>query len=191
MAACWTCRGDVHLVMKVYGVIAEDTCAVCCDIPEQVWVAAPCGHVICGNCARTWAAHQRVFVRVPGGAVHAPAPAAPVPEYAAEPMLPPPWVLAPAAAPAMPLPFAMPLPLPALVPAIGEAFQFDGRPVLWVHLWRFGTNIVLVWADTGRLCQAGDHVVRPAGFAGWLVRWHEAGNAANRKWFLDAEVHEV
>ena len=187
MAACWTCRGDVELVMKVYGVIAEEPCAVCYDMPQEVCVAAPCGHIICGSCARTWAAHQRVFVRVPGGAVHAPA--APVPEYAAEPMVPPPWVLAPDVAPAMPLPFAMPLPV--LVPAMGQVFQFEGRPVMWARLWRFGDNIVLLWAVTGRLCQAGDHVVRPAGFAGWLVKWHEAGERPDWKWVLEAEVHDV
>ena len=188
-AACWTCRSAVQFVMPVYGVVAEEPCAVCYDVPDQVCVAAPCGHVICGSCARTWAAHQHVFVRVPGGAAHAPAPAAPAPEDAADPMAPPPWVLAPEPAPAMPVPFA--LPMPALVPALGQVFQFEGRPVVWVTLWRFGDNIVLVWADTGRLCQAGDHVVRPAGFVGWTVRWHDAGITANRKCFLDAEVHEV
>ena len=80
---------------------------------------------------------------------------------------------------------------PPRAPTLGEAFLFTGRLVSWVRLYRFGSKIVLVWADSGLLCQGGDHVVRPTGIAGYLVKYHVAGERANRKWFLEAEVHDV
>ena len=80
---------------------------------------------------------------------------------------------------------------PPGAPALGEAFLFTGRLVSWVRLWRFGTKIILVWADSGLLCKGGDHVVRPTGMAGYVVKYHESSERANRKWYLEAEVHEV
>ena len=58
-------------------------------------------------------------------------------------------------------------------------------------LYRFDPKIVLVWADSGLLCQGGDHVVRPTGMAGYVVEYHMAGERANRKWFLDPQVYDV
>ena len=114
----------------------------------------------------------------------------PVP-YAAEPMLPPPWVLPPPWAAAAPPPAVEPTMPPPGAPTLGEAFLFTGRLVSWVRLWRFGTKIILVWADSGRLCKGGDHVVRPTGIDGFVVKWHVAVETANRKWVLEAEVHDV
>ena len=221
-APCWKCRAGISVIFQVYDVSPTGPCPICMDNEDpQVCVAAPCGHHICGSCARHWATRQNVYISVPAApASRAPPAVAVDPEaeqvaeqeaeqvaeqeaeqvaeqladpepHAADPMMPPPWVLDPSASPAIPLPFAMVLPLPVRVPAMGEAFLFEGRLVAWVMLWRFGTNIVLVWADTGLLCQGGDHVVRPTGIAGWLVKWHPAGERANRKWFLQAEVHDV
>mgnify|MGYP002631301861 CR=1 FL=1 len=206
--ACWTCRSFVQMVMQVYGVVAEDDCCpICLQSSPQLCVAVPCGHHICVDCSQQWASRLATFVKVPGG------PAAPGPAAAAAPAtlvggqtVPPPWSVAPpqvvpavfAAAPVLPAQMAHPEPPtaepampPPRVPALGEAFLFTGRLVSWVTLWRFGSNIVLVWADSGLLCKGGDHVVRPAGIPGWRVEWHDASERDNRKWMLHAEVYDV
>ena len=196
---CWKCRTPIVAVMLVYDVAPTNACPICMDDEDpQVCVSAPCGHHICGSCARNWAARQEIYIPVP--AAPAPGPAAATFRSAAAAFLdgegsgvtPPPWHVAPPldgeGSGVTPPPWHV---APPLIPAIGEVFQFQGRPVLWAQLWRFGTKIVLVWADTGLLCQGGDHVVRPTGIAGWLVKWHPAGERANRKWFLQAEVHDV
>ena len=114
---------------------------------------------------------------------------APMPFASAPPPLlepePLPWA---AAAPPLAVEPTMP---PPRAPTLGEAFLFTGRLVSWVRLYRFGTQIVLVWADSGRLCKGGDHVVRPTGIDGFVVKWHVAVETANRKWVLEAEVHDV
>ena len=181
--------------MQVYGVVAEDdACPICYEVPEQLCVAVPCGHHVCGSCARQWASRLPRHVRVPEG----PAVEAVVGSSSGggdgggggQTVLPP-WPVtepAPVAPPhAMP---AAPAAAPSL-PAIGGVFEFHGRPVLWVRLWRFGTCIVLVHADTGRLCQDGSWVDPPAAVPDCLVVWHDATQRANRKWTLLAEVHDV
>ena len=179
---CWTCRTHITAVMRVYGMAPTHACPLCMDDEDpQVCVAVPCGHHICGSCARHWADRQAIHIPVPGTNAAAPRP---VP-YAAEPMLPPPWAAAappPAVEPTMPPPRA---------PTLGEAFRFTGRLVLWTRLYRFDPKIVLVWADSGLLCQGGDHVVRPAGMAGYVVEYHRAAERANRKWFLEPQVYDV
>ena len=183
-AACWTCRSVVEQVIAVYVLVAEDdSCPICLQSSPQLCVAVPCGHHICGDCSRDWARRQANFVKVPGGPV-APGPAMAVAPVGAQ-VMPPPWPVAPPQVrPAAPA--AAPL-----LPAIGLVFEFHGRPVLWVQLWRFGTSIVLVYQDTGRLCQDGSYSDPPAAVPGWLVKWHKAGLTANRKWVTSAEVHDV
>ena len=80
---------------------------------------------------------------------------------------------------------------PPRAPTLGEAFRFTGRLVLWTRLYRFDNQIVLVWADSGLLCQGGDHVVRPAGIAGYVVVYHMANETTNRKWICEPQVYDV
>ena len=219
------------------------------DDDPQVCVAVPCGHHICGRCARGWAARQPIDIPVPAAPANRARPEA-MPEAAQPPpwhanavppppddepteaeqeamqaaAQPPPWhanavppppddepteaeqeAMQAAAqaeqeamqAAAQPAPWdvappadELPMP-PPWAPALGEAFLFAGRLVHWAQLWRFGSNIVLVWSDSGRLCREGNHDERPTGIAGWRVGWHTAVNTSNSKWLLVVEVHDV
>ena len=207
-AFCWTCRSVVDLIIQVYNLTAdEDTCPLCLQPPLHLCVAVQCGHHICAGCSQEWARRQASFVKVPGGPAapgHATASAAPTGARA----MPPPWhgfpvppppedepaVVAPSGAQVRPPPWlvAPPQVLPAapavapLLPAVGGVFEFHGRPVLWVRHGRFGACIVLVYQDTGRLCQDGSHTDEPAAVPGWIVHWHEANTRDNRKWTLCA-----
>lgn len=224
-AVCWTCRSAVQQVIKVFNLALDKVdCPFCMQSTSQVCVAVPCGHPVCAECARGWAARLNTWVQVPGGPV-APAlvedeqaevrrrwwrefgqevasdeeSAVTVeedgPEVAEEALVeeeaavddevedgarlrPPPWAVAPPqglpAAPAV----------APLLPAIGEAFEFHGRAVIWARLWQFGACIVLVYQDTGHLCKDGCHGDEPAAVPGWVVRWHRASNTDNKKWIL-------
>ena len=181
-APCWKCRAPIIGFIRVYDVVPADACPICMDDDDpQVCVAVPCGHHICGRCARGWAARQPIDIPVPAAPANRARPEA-MPEAAQ----PPPWhanavppppddepteaeqeAMQAAAqaeqeamqAAAQPAPWdvappadELPMP-PPWAPALGEAFLFAGRLVHWAQLWRFGSNIVLVWSDSGRLCR--------------------------------------
>ena len=75
---CWKCRAHVLLVMQVYDFTPAGPCPICMDEEDpQVCVAAPCGHHICGTCARLWASQLTARIPVPAApVVRVPVPAA-------------------------------------------------------------------------------------------------------------------